>query len=117
MDGKFYLSHRLSAQDLNGDIPRGALTLHTCDNPPCVLPKHLYFGTYQDNSNDAVRRGRQSAGQEHPPAKLTDQDVVEVRRLWSTRDYTQDEIGRTYGVTQSTISKIIRRATRKGVPQ
>jgi excisionase family DNA binding protein len=37
--------------------PRG-LALHHCDNPECVNPLHLYWGTHQDNANDRERRKR-----------------------------------------------------------
>jgi hypothetical protein len=41
-----------------GPIPDGMLVLHTCDNPPCVNPDHLYLGTWKDNMQDRIKRGR-----------------------------------------------------------
>jgi hypothetical protein len=38
--------------------PAGLMALHTCDNPRCCNPGHLYFGTHQDNMDDKVARGR-----------------------------------------------------------
>lgn len=54
------LSHRLSYQIHNGDIPNGMHVLHKCDNPPCVNPKHLYVGTNQDNGLDKTNKNRWS---------------------------------------------------------
>ena len=37
--------------------PGDLLACHKCDNPPCVNPKHLYWGTHSDNAADFVSRG------------------------------------------------------------
>src|SRR5688572_8620113 len=50
--------HRLMWIFRNGDIPKGLLVCHTCDNPPCCNPDHLFIGTQQDNVNDRGSKGR-----------------------------------------------------------
>lgn len=47
-------------------LREGMLVLHRCDNPPCCNPKHLWTGTYQDNSDDMIakNRGRWTSGVE-----------------------------------------------------
>jgi len=52
--------HRLSWTWKNGPIPEDKCILHTCDNPPCVNPDHLFLGTYKDNAADMVKKGRDS---------------------------------------------------------
>ena len=51
-------AHRYSYEAWNGPIPKGALILHSCDNPPCCNPEHLRAGTAQENRDDAIARGR-----------------------------------------------------------
>lgn len=55
--GRRWLTHRL-ALALCGECVDGVLVLHSCDNPPCVNPRHLRVGTHLDNSRDAVERNR-----------------------------------------------------------
>lgn len=58
LDGVQTKAHRVAWQIINGDIPKGMLCLHKCDNPPCVNPRHLYIGTHKDNRRDRLQRFR-----------------------------------------------------------
>ena len=55
---RWWTASRISFVIYKGKIDYGKLVLHTCDNPPCVNPKHLYLGNEKDNANDCVNRNR-----------------------------------------------------------
>lgn len=60
-------AHQLAYVTWVGPIPPGKIVCHTCDIPQCCNPSHLYAGTYKDNVQDAIRRGRYSNGSKYYP--------------------------------------------------
>ncbi|EHE5125985.1 hypothetical protein JMY69_000849 [Salmonella enterica] len=64
-EGKTWSAHRVAYEISNGAIPHDAnkwWVLHTCDNPSCCNPDHLYLGDAKDNANDMIDRKRQRMG-------------------------------------------------------
>ena len=95
-------AHRISYELLVGKIPEGMLASHKCDNPSCCNPHHIFIGTYQDNSNDAVSKGRTLKGSKHPNSKLTDGQVDFIR----SSPMTGAALALKFNVSKSTISGI-----------
>ena len=105
-------AHAVSYQIHIGPISSGLQVRHSCDNPPCVSPHHLSLGTSLDNAADRVKRGRQAKGESQHLAKLTEKQVLEIRLL---SGLSQKQIAKRYGLSQSTVSAILRRETWKHV--
>ena len=106
LNGRTDLAHRVSYQISNGEIPAGLLIRHTCDNPPCVNPAHLLTGTVKENAEDAVERGKYRRGSENGRAKLTPDQVSEIKKSWAGGE-TQTSIARRFGVSKSAIQWIL----------
>lgn len=70
---------RVSFEIHNGPIPSGMVVCHSCDNPRCCNPAHLWIGTHKDNCADRNRKGRQSRGLTRPGVKLTPEKVLAIR--------------------------------------
>ena len=111
-------SHRFSWMIHRGAIPEGLGVLHKCDNPRCVNPDHLFLGTNTDNTEDRDAKGRQVQGDRHPDAKLTSEDVKEIRSVFVPRSRKTGAraLARKFGVAKSTLLGVVNRTTWKGVP-
>jgi hypothetical protein len=83
---------------------------HTCDNPPCVRSDHLFKTTTQGNNQDKMEKGRhrgESPGEDHHNAKITEDDVREIRRRYAAGGVSQSALGAEYGLCQSHIKDIV----------
>jgi hypothetical protein len=104
--GKIESAHRVSWMlSHNGELP-DLLVLHSCDNPPCVNPRHLSLGTNDDNMKDMAKKGRSADnhGSKNPKAKLSESDVMEIKKLKGM--VSGAELGRRYGVVKEVIYDI-----------
>lgn len=93
-------AHRISYELYKGQIPEGLNVLHACDIPACVNPAHLRAGTQKENAIDRESRGRRDVrGEQIGTSKLTEADVIEIRK--STLG--QKALAEKYGVAPSHI--------------
>lgn len=104
--GRVMLAHRWSYQYFSGEIPEGMYVLHTCDEPSCVNPQHLFLGTQADNVRDCAGKGRRNQVRYH---KLTQEQRDEICRLYATGEFTFADLGRRFGVQYTTIARHVKR--------
>lgn len=111
-------AHRFSYKRFRGPIPPGMLVCHTCDNPPCVNPEHLFLGTNADNVADRERkgRGRRAIGSLAGHAKLNERKVLRIKQRLAA-GANQSAVARQYGVDQCAINHIARGRTWRHVQQ
>lgn len=106
--GKIRHAHHVTWEVVHKRIvPPGMEVCHSCDNPRCCNPAHLWLGTHAENMADRKNKGRAitASGELNASAKLSQSQVDEIRKLLA-EGHTTVEIGRRYGVTQACISHI-----------
>lgn len=104
--------HRASWMLYKGDIPKFKHICHSCDNRRCTNPEHLWIGTHQENNADKISKGRGAKnsppimkGSENPSAKLTTDQVMEIKKLILS-GVSCSSIGRKFLVSKQTILRI-----------
>ena len=108
---KIRFAHRTAfAVWVNGgtEPPSDRYVCHRCDNPSCLRPKHLFLGDQFANMGDAKSKRRNANGARQGSAKLTDDQVIEIRAKYVPRKYTQYRLAGEYGVSQAQIGNIVR---------
>jgi hypothetical protein len=100
--------HRIVCEIVNG-VEIGLDVLHSCDNPPCINPKHLSWGTRKENVQDMIRKNRQKLnpqkGEKHGMSKLTKQKVREIRKF-RKEGVILRVLSEKYGVSIATVQRV-----------
>jgi hypothetical protein len=108
----YSLHHGVDIPDVDEDDQK-VVVATTCGNRACVHIPHLYLTTREKAVSASHADGNYDhvypVGIKHQFAKLCDGAVKRIRELYATGKHTQAEIGKLYGVTQSTIGMIVRR--------
>ena len=107
--GERMRAHRFAFWIATGHQPGALQVNHHCDNPGCVNPRHLWLGTQRENMQDAVSKGRMAHGERNASAKLTEVQVLEIRRKYAGGTVLQRELAVEYGVSASNICRIVTR--------
>lgn len=115
--------HRIAYFLATGEDPYPLLVCHSCDNPPCCNPTHLFKGTYADNNHDMLAKGHQARGDRHGRhthpernaagernggARLKREQVEELRRL-AAEGETVQALATRFGVACGHVGSILRR--------
>lgn len=106
-----FSAHRISFAYHNQSQIMPQCVCHSCDNPKCVNPNHLWAGNNQLNIQDAIKKGRFKGfenigfGQFHASAKLTVIDVIAIVRM-NELGMRNCDIASYFKVSTANISKI-----------
>lgn len=109
-NGKVTTAHRLMLIFAEGLPENKSVAMHLCDNPPCVNPDHLRWGSHKENSKDMVAKNRHTIkpmyGESHPNSKLTIDAVAFIRKNYGA-DYPTKYLAALFGVGKTTIGNVL----------
>lgn len=110
--GVYYRTHRLALHLWKGfDLNSLLYVCHHCDIPACCNPDHLFTGTQRDNMRDSARKGRHAdfKGSKHGKAKVDEDDVLLLRELHSTGEWSSADLGRVFGTNRGHALDVIKK--------
>jgi hypothetical protein len=117
-NGKVIRAHRASFEITYGKLGvlgghHGMCVLHSCDNPPCVNPDHLWTGTNHENILDKVKKGRAKVGigERQHLSKLTTALVLEIRNSYVPRKVSHRKLAAIYNIDKQTVARVLNRKT------
>lgn len=104
--GKHIGAHVFSFELANGFRP--PMVCHSCDNPPCCNPAHLFAGDTQINMEDMSKKGRSRVPHNHPAKKLTNAVVKEIRFRYISRSrkHGTRALAREFDISHQLVSMV-----------
>ncbi len=119
---KFIMAPRIAWTLTNGEIRDGLCVCHSCDNPGCCNPKHLWLGTYRDNAMDMIKKNRHKPTTESAPkgeksgrSKLKEYQVIAILSEIKNATTTCSDLAKKYSVSYKTIRSVIKRKSWKHI--
>lgn len=129
ISGKIFISSRVAYFIAKKSDPLEKEVCHSCDNPPCCNPEHLFLGTHQENIFDMVKKGRLKTDTAHVAilsnrisrknsavAAINPVDVRLIRNIWEGGAFSRRFIMYHFRITGNFFETIIHKDLWHGVP-
>lgn len=133
LNGKRTLAHWFLL-DEKPDPKNGKIACHSCDNPACVNPDHIFIGSYSDNMKDMIQKGRHRpevrrkrceemrnrrrsfAGSSNPFSIFTEEQALIIKSCPGVRGYRR-KLAKAFGVSETSIKEVRSKRAWKHLPQ
>lgn len=108
-----YYAHKVAYADAKGEpFPEGLEGCHSCDNPKCCNPAHIFPGTHLDNMRDMDAKGRRRTvahkGERCGASRLKEYQVLAIRAEYRP-GIGYRTLAAKYGCGATTVARIVRR--------
>ncbi len=123
--GQFYknpckiTAHRFSYELANGEIDKNLKVCHTCDNPICVNPNHLFVGTQKDNIQDMIKKKRHNfndaIGINNGRSIVNEVEVKEIRQKYKEGNISYKKLAKKYNLSETQTMRIVKRESWKHI--
>lgn len=114
--GKLTGAHRAMCILAHGEPPHGHEAAHSCGTRLCVNPRHLRWATPIGNAKDKSLHGTDTVGERNPQAKLTEDDVIQIRSM-GRAGMSAPEIAAMFPVSRRAIGFVLRGETWRHVKE
>ena len=99
--------HKLIALAFIPNPNNFSFVCHKDGNPDNNKVENLYWGTPKQNQADRIKHGTMCYGEQNSLAKLNNNTVIILRKIYATNKFSKTDLAEIAGVSLSSLSKML----------